>query len=80
MNASNTQSLRNRMLKMFPAETYAQIQPILDSIIQSADRDGVMQGRKEAAAMIEVLVMGDADLDMSKLNDLMRALRDEAHT
>lgn len=80
MKASQTKSLRDRMLKMFPADTHQQIQPILDSITQSAERDGIARGRLEAAAMIEVLVMGDPELDMSKLTDLMRTLRDEANT
>ena len=77
---NSTKSLRDRLLRMFPPEAHSNIQPVLDSIIQSSKRDGITQGRQEAAAMIEVLVLGDAELDMQKLNDAMVALRNEAHT
>lgn len=75
-----THQLRTKLLGMFPLEAQGNIQPILDSIIKSAERDGISRGRQEAAAMIEVLVLGDAELDIQKLKDTMVVLRDEANT
>jgi hypothetical protein len=75
-----TSQLRDKMLRMFPEEHRGNIQPILDSIVKSAERDGINRGRQEAAAMIEVLVLGDSELDIQKLRDTMVVLRDEANT
>lgn len=75
-----TSQLRNKLLGMFPIEAQGNIQPILDSIVKSAERDGISRGRQEAAAMIEVLVLGDSELDIQKLRDTMVVLRNEANT
>lgn len=76
----NTKNLRTRLLGMFPVDAQSNIAPIVDSIINSAHRDGIKKGREEAAAMIEVLVLGDAELDMETLKNTMRVLRGEAGT
>lgn len=75
-----TRALRNKLLSMFPLEAHGNIQPIVDTIIDSSKRDGILQGRQEAAAMIEMLVIGGDTIDIETLRGLMGTLRNEANT
>lgn len=73
----NTNQIRNKLLAVFPTDQRDNVAKIVDTLIQRAIDDGKKIGHKEAATMIEVLVLGnaDGDIDPAKLTDLMQTLR-----
>lgn len=71
----NAKAIRNKLLGMFPLEHQSKLQPIVDSLAKQAHAEGTLAGREEAAAMIEVLVLGDGNLNQQTLRDLITTLR-----
>ncbi len=71
----NTNEIRRKLLAMFNEATRPQVQPIIDTLIDRATRDGKAIGRKESATMLEVLVLGGSDYGQEDLTALIDTLR-----